>query len=234
MKYYQAEMHCHTREVSPCSRIPAKYLVRGYIEMDYRYVFITDHYHSHNFDSDWAKATTWDELVDYLMSGYHAAKAAAEGTNLRVMMGVEITLNTDKETGLGSDFLLYGFDEAFLRANPYLHHLSFQAYYEMVRAEGFLTFQAHPYRYGMEPIWPVCYDGIEIVNAHPAHHSRNQMAIKFALENGLYMIGGSDAHTEEDAGRGGIMLPDGIETPSDLVAFYRENGSPELIVTFGA
>lgn len=234
MKYYQAEMHCHTREVGPCSRIPAKYLAQGYIEMDYRYVFITDHYHPCNFETDWAKTKTWDELVDYLMSGYRVAKETAEGSKLKVMMGVEIALDTDEETGIGNDFLLYGFDEAFLRANPHLYRLSFQDYYDMVQAEGFITFQAHPYRYGRQPIQPICYDGIEIVNAHPAHHSRNQLAIKFAMEHHLYMIGGSDAHSEEDMGRGGVMLPGGIETPMDLVSFYKENGSPELIVTFGA
>ena len=48
------------------------------------------------------------------------------------------------------------------------------------------------------------------------------------------MIGGSDAHSEEDVGRGGVMLPDGIHSAQEFVRFIRENGSPELIVTFGA
>jgi histidinol phosphatase-like PHP family hydrolase len=234
MKTYQAEMHCHTREVSLCSRIPAEYLIRGYAELGYRYVFITDHYHPVPLEAPWTKNKTWDELVDHFLSGYRIAQKAAEGTGVKVLLGMEAGLNTNPENGLATDFLVYGFDEAFLRRHPRLYNLSYSEFYDFMHSEGFIVFQAHPYRYGGEPVRPVCYDGIEIVNTHPRHFSRNQLAVRYAIDNGLYMIGGSDAHSEEDVGRGGVMLPDGIETPMDLVDFYRENGSPELIVTFGA
>ena len=47
------------------------------------------------------------------------------------------------------------------------------------------------------------------------------------------MIGGSDAHSEEDVGRGGDD-PRTVFTAQEFVRFIRENGSPELIMTFGA
>ncbi len=234
MKYYQAETHCHTREVSPCSRIPAKFLVQEYAELDYKYLFITDHYHPHSLETPSMENKSWDEVVDHFLSGYKAARKAAEGTDVTVLLGMETALGIDEETGLGSDFLVFGFDEAFLREHPYIYRNTYKDFYELMHGKGYLVFQAHPYRYNLRPIEPVCYDGVEIVNAHASHFSQNQRAIQFAMEHNLYMIGGSDTHSDADAGRGGVLLPSGIETPMDFVDFYKENGSPELIVTFGA
>ena len=73
-----------------------------------------------------------------------------------------------------------------------------------------------------------------MVNTHPRHFSRNALAVEFAAKHNLWVIGGSDAHGEEDIGRGGVMLPDGITGTQDFIQYYKENGSPELIVTFGA
>ena len=234
MKLYSAEMHCHTKEVSPCSRIHAKYLVGEYIDLGYRYMFITDHYHPMVFETQRMSGKAWNDRVDIYLSGYKAAQKAAEGSSLKVLLGMELTLGMNKTNDLGFDFLVFGFDEDFIRNNPYLYNMEYMEFYEAAKKKGFLVFQAHPYRYGLTPVEPICYDGIEIVNANTSHNSRNQLAISFAMEKGLYTIGGSDAHSEEDAGRGGIMLPGDIETPADLVQYYKENGSPELIVTFGA
>lgn len=234
MKLYQAETHCHTMEVSPCSHIPAKYIVRDYAEAGYKYVFITDHYHPAVLESPAMQGKSWEERVELYLAGYYAAKKAAEGTDVQVMLAMETTLGYDPAIGIGEDFLLYGFDKRFLLEYPYLYRYGYKEFYRLAREKGYLTFQAHPYRYGLEPVRPICYDGIEVVNTHPRHRSRNDRATDYALENGLYLIGGSDTHAEEDVGRGGILLPEGIGTPMDLVAYYKENGSPELIVTFGA
>ncbi|MEG1473882.1 MAG: PHP domain-containing protein [Christensenella sp.] len=233
MKYFQAETHCHTSEVSPCSRIPAQYLIDGYAEAGYKYVIITDHYHPAVLEKPKFKGTTWEQRVDYFWSGYEAAKRAAQATDIIVLPAMEVALNI-REDGLGDDFLVYGFDKDFLMAEPYLYRLDYQTFYKKMHAHGFLVFQAHPYRYGLHPVLPVCYDGIEMVNTHPRHFSRNKLAIEFAAEHNLLTIGGSDTHSEDDVGRGGVMLPAGIETISDFVQYYNENGSPELIVTFGA
>lgn len=233
MKYFQAETHCHTSEVSPCSRIPAKYLIKGYEEAGYRYVFITDHYHPVVFENPALGEKTWEERIDFFLSGYEAAKAAAEGTGMTILPAMEVVLNR-REDGLGDDFLVYGFDREFLIREPYLYQLDYQSFYKKMHENGFLVFQAHPYRYGLHPIEPICYDGIEMVNTHPRHFSHNALAIEFAAKHKLLVIGGSDAHGEEDIGRGGVMLPEGIDSTQDFVQYYRENGSPELIVTFGA
>lgn len=234
MKTYQAEMHCHTREASPCSRIPAKYLVQGYQQAGYRYVFITDHCHPNNFGTPSLRKKSWQKKIDYMMSGYDAAVEYAKGTGLVVLQGMEVVLGYGKASEVGSDFLVYGFQKEFLYDYPNLYDMNYGDFYRLMHENGFLVFQAHPYRYGLAPIEPICYDGVEAVNAHSEHLSHNKKAIQYAAEHNIYVISGSDAHTEEDIGRGGIMLPGDIETPMDVVQYIKENGSPELIVTFGA
>ena len=48
------------------------------------------------------------------------------------------------------------------------------------------------------------------------------------------LIGGGDVHMRGDIGRGGVMLPGGMESAEDFVAYMREVRRPELIVTCGA
>lgn len=228
MKTFQAETHCHTRETGPCGRVSAKYLVEGYLENRYKYLFITDHVHQKVLDAPELRMSPWSERVDRFLSGYRAAKEAAKGTELTVMLGMEVTLY-DKSP---LDLLVFGETEEWLYDHPEFYRQEFAPFYDMMKQNGFLTFQAHPYRYRGAPIEPVCYDGIEIFNAHPRHVTKNKLAVKYAYEHGLYVIAGSDTHAEEDIARGGVMLPAGIESGADLVQYYRENGSPEIIITF--
>jgi len=231
MTQYQTETHCHTMEVSPCSRIPAKYLVEGYAAAGYGYLFVTDHYHPNTFQH--MRGKTWAEKVDEYLSGYTLAKAYAP-VGLHVMPAMEVTINYESREQFGTDFLVYGADREFLVEHPRLFDLDYEAFYQLMQENGFLVFQAHPFRYGLSPVMPICYDGVEAVNAHPRCFSYNKKAIQFASEHDVYIISGSDAHAEEDIGRGGVMLPGGIETPMDFVQYIKENGSPELIVTYGA
>ena len=55
-------------------------------------------------------------------------------------------------------------------------------------------YQAHPYRKNAKPLDIRYLDGIEAFNVHPKHNSRNYLAVRFAKENGLAMIAGSDCH----------------------------------------
>ncbi|MGI6153496.1 MAG: PHP domain-containing protein [Christensenellaceae bacterium] len=231
---YQAELHCHTSEVSRCSRIPAKHLVEGYLAAGYKYMFVTDHYHPNVLESFTMRSKPWEQRIDHFLEGYYRALSYARGTGLKVLLGMEVSLHIDERSGIGNDFLVFGFDEEFLRQYPYLYNMDYDAFYEFLHKNGLLVFQAHPYRYGMHPVEPICYDGIEVINTNSHHLSHNAMAVRFALKNNIYLIGGSDTHSEEDIGRGGVLLPGGIETPADFVQYIRENGSPELVVTFGA
>lgn len=229
MKLYQFETHCHTAEVSPCGVLTAKEIVDGLKSADYMGTFITDHFYAKFFERSDIQHLSWNEQAERWLAGYRAAKKRGDEAGLKVLLGLEIMPD-----GSPYEFLVYGPDEKFIIENGPFYRLSVSALSKLVRENGFLMFQAHPYRYGQSPEDPLFYDGVEIVNSQPRHESRNKLALKFALDNDLMIIAGGDVHMEEDIGRGGIMLPGGINTVRDFIDYYKEVRRPELIVTYEA
>lgn len=227
MKYYQAEMHCHIKDTSPCSILSAQEMVDLYIKGGYGYLFVTDHMHEAVTEKDELIGTSWEKRVDYFLQGYRKAKQYAKNKPIKVILAMEVTLKGKSPV----DFLVYGADEEFIYNHPFFYYKEYGEFYEFVKKHGFLSFQAHPYRYGGAPIEPICYDGIEIYNSHPTHVTHNKWAVNYAQKHNLYTISGGDVHAKEHACRAGIMLPEGIESGMDLVEYYKSHGSPDIIIT---
>jgi len=224
----QVETHCHTRETSGCGRVPAKTVVREHWKSGYSTVIITDHYYAPLWERPDLAAASWDKKLDAFLKGYHTAKKEGDRIGVNVLLAAEIQFDGYKPY----DFLIYGMEEAFLRENPYLNQMTPEAFYRLCKEKDFLMIHAHPYRHGKDPLWPVCYDGIEVYNGNPRHDSHNLLATRFARKHGLLLFSGTDYHMLEDCGRGGIMLPPEIDTIPKLIHHCREGGSMELIVTF--
>lgn len=228
MKLYQFETHCHTAEVSPCGVLTAAEVVNSLKKANYMGTFITDHFYSRFFSKQEIKVLPWKEQVERYLAGYRAAKKRGGEVGVNVLLGLEIMPDSSPH-----EFLLYGPDEQFILDNGPFYKLSVPELYRLMHDNGFLMFHAHPYRYGLDPDDPSYYDGVEIVNSQPRHESRNKLALKFAFEHNLMIIAGGDVHMDGDIGRGGIMLPDGINSVRDFIDYYKEVRRPELIVTYG-
>jgi len=228
MKLYQFETHCHTAEASPCGILAAAQVVDGMKAAGYMGTFITDHFYARFFERPDMAGLNWDDKVDRYLKGYKAAKARGDEIGVKVFLGLEVQPEDSPY-----EFLTYGPDETFLKENGPFYRLSTPAFYDLMHSYGFLVFQAHPYRYGLSPENPKYYDGVEMVNAQPRNESRNKMALKFAFENDIMTIAGSDIHKKEDIGRCGIMLPGSINSPADFIAYYKKVRNPELIITYG-
>jgi predicted metal-dependent phosphoesterase TrpH len=228
MKLVEIETHCHTMEVSACGRIPAEEVARLHHEKGYHALFITDHFTKAFFESGRMRNKNWEEKVDLYMEGYRKAKKAGDRLGIKVFFGLEATPPSSPY-----DFLVYGVDEAFLKEKGPIYNLGIRDLYNLMHVSGKIIFQAHPYRYGLEPEDPAYYHGVEIFNAHPRQQSRNNLALKFAYEHQLWTIAGSDVHQIGDVGRSGVMMPESVDSEKAFVEYYRQNGSPELIITFG-
>jgi predicted metal-dependent phosphoesterase TrpH len=228
MKFYQFETHCHTAEVSPCGVLTASEVVDGLKKADYMGTFITDHFYSRFFEMRGIEHLSWKTQAESYLKGYRAAKIRGDEAGIKVFPGLEV-----KPDSSPYEFLVYGADERFIIENGPFYKLTVPELYDLVRENGFLMFQAHPYRYGLGPEDPRYYDGIEIVNSQPRHDSRNKLALQFAFEHGKMIIAGGDVHMEGDIGRGGIMLPGSINSPADFIEYYKKVKRPELIVTYG-
>lgn len=203
---YKIELHCHTNPVSGCSNIRGQDLVRCYAQAGYAAVHITDHFTSSFFDGQ--------EFTDYLY-GYHAAKKEGDKIGVKVYLGAELRYD-----GCANDYLLFGVTEEFLAGAKELLHHTYPEIFAYCRKNGVLIYQAHPFRDGMTETPPELLDGVEGYNMHPHHRSRNEKAIAYAKEHGLNYLSGSDAHSKEMVGRGGIIsdiLPNDSKELRDLI-----------------
>ena len=210
MREYLTETHLHTSEVSRCGHLSAVEMVDRYLAAGYHTVFVSDH-----FGSGYCERLgdmPWDEVVHYFLTGYRMAKERGDEVGLTVLPSVEIQLSASR-----NHYLLYGNVEAFLLAHEGVYKLPPEEFYRLAKAEGVYVVQSHPYRDGACCPTPECIDGMEIYNSNPRHEDYSPRTKEFALEHGLSLSSGSDAHREEDVCHGGLITDYPIESGEDLI-----------------
>ncbi len=228
MRLYQFETHCHTAESSICGVLSGGDAVDAMKQAGYMGTFITDHFYSRFFQKKKRAHLDWQVLVDQYLAGYKAAKKRGDEIGFKVFLGLEVQAEDSP-----FEFLVYGPDEEFLRRSGPFYKLSTPELYALMHENGFLMFQAHPFRFGLSPENPKYFDGIEIVNAQERNDNRNKRALEFARKNKVMKIAGSDVHVMGDIGKSGIMMPGSIDSTQEFVEYYKKVKAPELIITVG-
>lgn len=216
MKSYRIDLHTHTKEVSSCGQVPARQVVEFYLQAGYSGIVITDHFYEGYFQS--LTGLNWSQKIDRFLSGYRQAVETGAKFDFQVFLGAEFRFNENN-----NDYLIYGFDEAFLLEHPSLYSLSLAQFHRHCLNTDILIYQAHPFRAGMIPANPRHLHGVEVFNGNPRHNSRNQMAYAYAKHYGLKMISGSDFHQPQDLGSGGIIVEEKIATSVHLARVLRED-----------
>ena len=213
---YLYETHCHTDESSRCGQVKGAEAARMYKEAGYAGIVVTDHFNSYTFDK--AGLKKWEDMLAHHMAGYRAAKAL-EDESFSVLYGLELRFEAEND----NDYLVYGVDEAYLRAHPFLCYMdSYETFHLNAKTEDMLVFQAHPFRNRMQVVCPDLLDGIEVYNGNARHDSRCDIALAWARRFRLPMLSGSDFHQPEDLARGGIVTDHPIRTMTELVRTLRE------------
>jgi histidinol phosphatase-like PHP family hydrolase len=220
---FKYETHLHTDETSPCGRVPAAEAVRIYKEAGYTGIVVTDHYFHGFFERLLFK--NWEKKIDLYLTGYRNAVDEGARAGLDVHLGMEIQFNENQ-----NDYLVYGFDEQFLRTEQKLYKLGLEGFRKLTAGSGIVIVQAHPFRPRMVPARPSLIDGVEIYNGNPRHDSSNHLALEYARENGLKMLSGSDFHQVQDAARGGIIVDKRIK-PGSFARMLIESDHIECIKT---
>lgn len=210
---YKYETHFHTLETSPCGRVPARQAVRLYKKAGYKGIIVTDHYFRGFFDMQLWRS--YDRKIDKYLKGYKLALAEGSKLGIDIHLGMEIRFEENF-----NDYLVYGIDEEFLREHENLYTLTLKQFRELTCGRGIVIVQAHPFRPGLVPAPPSLINGIEVYNGNPRHDSSNHLALKYAQENNLIELSGSDFHQPQDVARGGIMTDEVIP----------ENGFAEWIL----
>ncbi len=221
MSNFRYETHFHTDETSPCGKVPAATGVRLYHQAGYSGIIVTDHYFRGFFDTH--PFGRWEKKIDLFLKGYRKALEEGLRLGLDIQLGMEIRFDNDP-----NDYLVYGFDEDFLKCNKKLYRLDLKKFRELTSGCGIATVQAHPFRPGMVPAALELIDGIEVYNGNPRHDSRNDLAFEHAQANGLRMISGSDFHRIGDEARGGVLV-ESRHMPEGFAGVLLQDGITGLI-----
>ena len=213
---FKTETHLHTAEVSRCGKKRAFQLVRAYKEAGYSTIFVTDHFQVNTLDA--LGDISWEDKVTIFLSGYYAAKCEGEKIGVCVLPGAEICFGGDDP----NHYLVYGLTKDFLLQYENLHTCGIQKLREITKAHGLLLVQAHPHRDGHCVPVPQYVDGFEVYNSNPRHADMSDLSEAEAKEHGLSMIGGSDAHRDEDIAGSGILTEEKIESAEQFIRIVRE------------
>ena len=206
-------MHFHTKNTSNCANVKAKDAVEEYIKAGYNGIVVTDHLSPSTYMKYGRELLPWKKKVDFFLRGYKEALKTADG-RIPVLLGMELRFRTSEGD---NDYLVYGINEEFLYNTPELLNLNSKKFYELCQKNGFLVFQAHPFRVGMKVTNPKYLDGIEIFNGNPRHNSSNDIAEMWAKKYDLMVTSGSDYHEYEDLGTGGIWFNKEIKDNKTLI-----------------
>ncbi len=208
---YKYDIHVHTMETSRCGYIKAPETAETYKRLGYDGICVTDHLHG-EFISLMHCRDDWQACMDQYMFGYHEAKKKGDAIGLNVCFGIELRFPETE-----SDYLIYGVDEAWLRANPYICDMDHETFFKKYGDE-VLIIHAHPYR-KYDEVFYDCVHGLEIANCNPRHKSRNELALELARANPhLLRTCGSDMHRPGDEGRAAMLFETPINDSYDIKA----------------
>ncbi len=211
------DLHVHTSEVSFCGHMSSAEIAEAYVEKGYDLIVITNHFNTYTADRLENEKGVSD-FFRYYNDMYLLAKKEGEARGLKVLNGYEIRFDNSD-----NDYLIYGMSDGTAARYRELFRMSPKDFSALANEEGFLFYQAHPFRNGMRIINPAYLFGIEVKNGNPRHDSRNDIAAAWAKKYGMHAIAGSDCHQPEDAGGTGIITERQIKTEHDLLSMLRDD-----------
>ena len=219
---YKYEMHGHTKMVSQCGQMEPKDIIDTYKYSGYSGLVVTEHYSPLTFGlNSYYKP---QRLIEFYLSSYYEMKKY-ETDDFSVMFGMEL-----RHYATGADYLIYGVDPEWLRQQGNLLAKFERQVYKMMHEQGYLVFQAHPFRPYILRCNPKYIDGIEIYNGK-CDKKTNDKALAWAEKTGKLMVSGSDFHEGEQLARGGIITEKPIKNNADLLDVLKSQDF-EMIKTY--
>ena len=212
---YKTELHCHTKHVSRCAGHDAEGIVEMYLEAGYTSIVITEHLAAGTFVNMQDKSL--EEQMEHFVQGYRKVKEAAKG-RLNVLMGAEVNFAGT----LSTDYLIYGLEEEFYHRCPDIYTQNKYWTASLVRNNGGVFIQAHPFRTNCAVTEEFVLDGIEVWNGHPFQKNHNRIAREFAKDYPNYILtSGGDHHDDNMYPDAGILTREPIVTEKQLAEVLR-------------
>ena len=211
---FKIETHIHTAEVSACSRIKAKEMVKKYHAAGYSTIFITDHFQENSLDV--LGDLPWNEKMTVFLSGYYRAKFEGDKLGITVLPGAEMKFADSK-----NHYLVYGITKEFLDTYPNIHEKTLPEFSKIAKENGIFVVQAHPHRDGACFPTPEYVDAIEVYNSNPRHDDHSELSEALVKELGIPVTVGSDAHRDEDVAGAALVSEKEIKTVEEFILAVR-------------
>lgn len=218
-RIYKTELHCHTKEMSPCSQESAEEVVKKYVDAGYTSLVVTNH-----FTADlcyWrVPGDTFREKVDSYFDAIDHVREAA-GDSLNVIDGMEITFRE-----FHNDYLVFGASRELFYDIENVFDMGYVEFFKYADEHGLLFVQAHPFRFGIVRTDPQYLHGIEVFNGHARHHSHNDIAelwVKHFNRKKLICTSGTDNHHTWQTPTGGILTDEPIRSNEQLLGILRSS-----------
>ncbi len=217
---YKYEMHQHTSACSLCAKADTVELIKALKDAGFQGVVLTNHFYHGNTAVD--RKLSWKKFCEEYEKDYKVAKEVGKKLDFDVLFGIE------QGIGSGKEVLIYGLSPKKLIKHKELRDGGLENIYKIVKSEGGLVIQAHPFR---DREWienpdeklPLEFlDGFEIINRGNDVET-NQKAIDYTKNMNVIKIAGSDSHDIDVGGiRFGIVTEKRIKTEKALVKTLTE------------
>ena len=202
------DLHAHTSGISTCCRVPAPEIIRIAQETGIDGIVLSNHYQrSYVRDGDCAA------FAKRYVDEYYYTKECADAAGFRVFYGMELTM----EKHSGAHILVYGLEPSFTLEHPAMFELTMEELYRLVKDNGGMVVQAHPFRNGKDLLQDLAYlDGVE-ANSHPLYDATHvDRLTEIAHSRGLILTSGGDFHADTHRAHCGAYLPESITDTKEL------------------
>ncbi len=218
-KRYKLETHLHVKGTSPCAQTDEKTIAEIYKGKGYDGIVYTSHYNSYLIDF---YGMTAKEYNQNFVEHYNRLKQECQKVGIDVFFGMEFmpdcTSYYNADTPYKAEFLIYGITPEFvLDGGERMFRNSVEETSLLCRENGWIFSQSHPFRTIITYRNPSLLNAVEVFNGYARHDSHNDQAERFAKDNGLIPLAGSDFHEPQDGGAG-IILENAIKNERELVA----------------
>jgi predicted metal-dependent phosphoesterase TrpH len=204
------ELHVHSTGFSYCGKLDVEEIVALYSAKKYDAIVLTNHFNSisERFYNDLGGQDYHRAFHDMI----RRAEEAGKKHNLLVLGGYELRFDEN-----ANDYLAYGMTPEQCLDYEKIFTMTAAEFGAFARENDILFYQAHPFRNGITVVNPEHLFGIEVLNTHPRHDSRNDIAQAWAEKYDLHKIAGSDCHQRQDVGTSAIFTDHPVKDMSDLV-----------------
>ena len=217
---YKYQMHAHTAPCSECSQMSPEKLILALKRGGYTGVVITNHFYKGYTGID--RSLSWHDFVSAYEKDYIELKSLAKNHDIDVIFGIEEHIVD------GLEILCYGITPQVLYDNPSLKNASLKDWSRIIRDNGGLIIQAHPFRsrYGINNPRVLdlsLIDGIEVYN-YGNPKVDDIKALEFSKENPhLILTSGADTHNENTSTALGIKVFSRIRDEKSLASVLKSH-----------